>query len=94
VRRANIQRYELWIGLWVTESGPVKERPIWVQMLRNDEQMWERLKDEFSDAFILEPEEYWAIGLTWPLSADANIEQVRGAGQDLTNRITRVLIPN
>ena len=81
----------LWIGLLFTENGVKGDRPIWIQAMRDDLQMWERLKIEFKDALVYDTDDGWSVGLQWTLSDNATNSDVRVAGEELADRVTKVL---
>jgi hypothetical protein len=81
----------LWIGLWFTENGVKGDRPIWIQVIRDDIQIWERLKSEFKEALVSDTDDGWAVGLEWTLSDNATNSDVRTAGEELADRVTKVL---
>lgn len=84
----------LWIGLWLTENGLEGDRPIWIQVLRDEPDTWERLKNEFKDELLYDTDDSWAVGLDWKLSENSTNEEIQAAGEELAERINRVLAPN
>lgn len=94
ITRPKVRGNDLWVGIWFSEESPVKDCPIWISILRDDQSLWERLQKEFNDTVLLNTDKVEAVGLQWPLTYNASNEQVRNAGQELANRITRVLLPN
>lgn len=94
--KAKFAQFYLWIGLWFNENGSFlaeSDRPIWIQVLRDDQQLWERLKAEFKEALVYYTDDYWAVGLEWILPINATNDAVRDAGKELADRISKVLVP-
>lgn len=81
----------LWIGLWFTENGMEGDRPVWIQFMRDDRQMWERFKSEFKEALVYDNDDYWAVGLEWPLSDNATNSDIKAAGEGLADRVSKSL---
>ena len=83
----------LWIGLWMGDDTARKDRPIWIQVLRGEQEvLWERLKTEFNDPDVVVDEEQWAVGLPWPLFESASNEEILAAGENLGGRISKALM--
>jgi hypothetical protein len=93
VTRANQHgNYLIWIGLWMIKNEqPRKNCPIWVQLLKYEEGLWEKIKNEFNDPLVIIDEDQTAVGLPWLLSEDASKEDVKAAGEKLANHIINVL---
>jgi hypothetical protein len=83
------------MGLSTDEGvkGDRPDRPVWIQDLRGDDQVWQRLKSEFSEALVWDKKDMRLVGLIWELPPDATNEDVRTAGRKLADRIKRVLAP-
>jgi hypothetical protein len=84
----------LWIGLWFNENGAEGDRPIWIQVMKDDRQLWERLKSEFKEALVYDTDDYgWTVGLEWTLPINETNDEVRTVGKALADRISKVLVP-
>jgi hypothetical protein len=84
--------FYLWIGMWIKENGLIEGRPIWIEVLRNDPNIWTNLKDEFEEGKMApEEEDTWAVGLEWVLPKEASGNEVKQAGERLAARISQVL---
>ena len=84
---AKRKRDYIWIGLWLTEECAKGDRPIWIQVLRDDH-VWDLIKAEFSEELL--DDEEWAVGLNWHLPENASNEEVKSAGEGLAVRIIKV----
>ncbi len=81
--------YYLLFALWFKSDGLEGERPIWIEVIRNDPQLWKRLKGEFREGLLHEDD--WELGLEWPLSDRPSNNDLQQAGEELADRITKVL---
>ena len=81
----------LWVGLWIEQGLPRMDRLIWIQKLVNRRGLWENLEAEFKGSDVVIDEDESAFGLPWLLTDDSSNEDIMAAGDELANRIIKVL---
>lgn len=90
MRRKGNKDSSLDVTRWFPQPGCESTAPLYVNVLRDDEEdVWDDLKAEFSDATV--DEEETRLAFAWSLPADASRDQIREAGRAFGKRLARAI---